>query len=248
MNNHDYMEINEVAKLCGITVRTLHYYDEIGLLSPKSHTQSFYRLYSQDDLEKLQQILFLREIGFDLKQIKGIIAGGVDKTEFLKKHREILLVKQKQLDAQIKSIDRILDDTGCKSSSTGENDILSLQKKYFAEVLIRWKETDSYKEYISKNGKNKFLKSRELDDKASKIFSQMAQHISCSPSDEKIQNLIAKWQEYITCNYYNCSTEMLLCLGKMYVEDERFAGYFNKYGENMAELVNKAIIFYCKKE
>lgn len=75
MNNQDLMTVNEVAKLSGITVRTLHYYDQIELLIPSACTKSNYRLYSSMDVEKLQQILFFKEIGLDLKQIKRPVHG-----------------------------------------------------------------------------------------------------------------------------------------------------------------------------
>lgn len=89
------MKLNEVAKLTGITIRTLHYYDEIGLLKPSQITEVGYRLYDENNLSKLQQILFFKELDFPLDEIKEIMTNlGYDKTEALKKHKELMIKKR----------------------------------------------------------------------------------------------------------------------------------------------------------
>ena len=101
------MRISEVAKLTGITVRTLHYYDEIGLLKPSEITEAGYRLYSREDLEILQQILFFRELDFPLSQIKEIMNNpNYDKEEALKKQKELLIQQRQRIEGLIKLIEK----------------------------------------------------------------------------------------------------------------------------------------------
>ena len=103
------MKISEVAKLSGITVRTLHYYDEIGLLKPNKITEAGYRVYSNEDLETLQQILFFRELDFQLNEIKEIMMNpNYDKNKALNKHKELLIEKRERLDGLINLIDKTI--------------------------------------------------------------------------------------------------------------------------------------------
>ena len=96
------MTVHEVADLTGITIRTLHYYDEIGLLKPTMVTDSKYRLYTDDDLSRLQEILFFREVGFALKEIKSLLSSpNYDRTEALKRHLDILQAQKERIDALI---------------------------------------------------------------------------------------------------------------------------------------------------
>ena len=104
------MRISEVAKLTGITVRTLHYYDEIGLLKPSEITEAGYRLYSREDLEILQQILFFRELDFPLSQIKEIMNNpNYDKEEALKKQKELLIQQRQRIEGLIKLIEKRIE-------------------------------------------------------------------------------------------------------------------------------------------
>ena len=99
------MTVHEVADLTGITIRTLHYYDEIGLLKPTMVTDSKYRLYTDDDLSRLQEILFFREVGFALKEIKSLLASpNYDRTKALKRHLDILQAQKERIDALISLI------------------------------------------------------------------------------------------------------------------------------------------------
>ena len=105
------MKISEVAKLSGITVRTLHYYDEIELLKPSETTEAGYRMYSSEDLERLQQILFFRELDFPLNEIKEIMLNpNYDKNEALNKHKEFLIEKRKRIDGLITLIDKTIKE------------------------------------------------------------------------------------------------------------------------------------------
>jgi len=239
--------VKEIAKLTGITIRTLHYYDEIGLLKPSDVSEAGYRLYNKNDITIIQEILFLKEIGFELKQIKEIVNNpSFDEKTELKKQKEILILKKKRIENLIKLVDDKLEcNCSLSFSEFDESHIIAKQKEYHKEVLQRWKNTDSYREFESNHSKsnNQFT---DLDKKSKEIFGKIAEYMNYPPSDKRVQGLISLWQDYITQNHYNCTNQMLECLSLMYVEDKRFKAYFNNLGDNLAHYIGDAIKFYCQ--
>ena len=129
----DMKTVNEVSKLSGVSVQTLHYYDEIGLLTPQKSDHSGYRLYDEKDIESLQQILFFRELGFELKKIKEILdKPNFDKDQALKNHKDLLLLKRTRLDNLIELTENLLK--GENKMSFKEFDMAEIenaQKKTF---------------------------------------------------------------------------------------------------------------------
>lgn len=249
MNSDNFMTINEVSKLTGITVRALHYYDEIGLLSPANYTQAKYRLYSNSELEKLQQIMFFKEIGFELKKIKEIFSTpNYDSQDTLKKHRQMLVLKRNRLEELISLIDRTLNGQNTSFAAFDNSELTALQNQYYQEVLSRWGNTKEFKQFKEKSKTKRVNEWGELDEKVKEVFTEMASYISDSPEKPEVQKLVGRWQEFITENYYDCSDEILMCLGEMYVNDERFNNYFNQISDNLAEFVYKAIKIYCSEK
>lgn len=252
MNKENLMTVNTVAKMTGITIRTLHYYDEIGLLSPSSVSDAKYRLYSNADLDRLQQILFFKEVGFNLKEIKSMMNDPVySEEEALKKHIGILLLKRKRINELIDLIDRVLKgETEISFDAFNEDKIIELQKRYHQEVLERWENTIAYQQY--KNTSTNLDKDKNdnlilLNNTAKKIFTKIYQHIDESPSSKEVQTAIHEWRLFISQNYYDCSIEMLRYLGSFYISDERFTKTINGYGdERLAQFINQAIMVYCK--
>ena len=241
------MKISEVAKLSGITVRTLHYYDEIGLLKPSDTTEAGYRVYSNKDLETLQQILFFRELDFPLNEIKEIMKNpNYNKNEALNKHKELLMEKRKRIDGLIDLINKtIKGDNYMSFKEFDNNKIEENKRKYSEEVKNRWGNTDAYKEYkkkISGYDKNSW---NTINEEMVEILKEFADNRNENPDSLIVQNLVEKWREHITLNFYNCTKEILSCLGLMYIGDERFKENINKYGEGTAEFMAKAIEVYC---
>lgn len=243
------MKINEVAKLTGVTVRTLHYYDEIGLLQPNEITEAGYRLYDSVALETLQQILFFKELGFPLNDIKEIMSNPhYDKAEALTKHKELLLQKRARIDDLIDLVDNTLK---------GENDMSFKQfdmtefegtkKKYADEVKERWGNTEAYSQFQEKT---KGYKDKQWDrtfEKLNDVFKKFAQCSNKEPDSEQAQMLVKELQDCITGNFYPCTKEILEGLGQMYIADERFAKNIDKHGEGTAAFVAAAIATYCQE-
>lgn len=243
------MKINEVAKLTGITVRTLHYYDQIGLLHPSETTEAGYRIYNQDALDKLQQILFFRELEFPLSDIKEIVSSqGYDRQELLTKHKDLLIQKRKRLDALIGMIDSALGEEQCIDFQAYDmTELNKMKKKYAAEVRERWGETEAYRESEQKTSGYDDLQWNTLRGEGDDILKAFGQNRHLKPDSKEAQELVKCWQAYITKNFYHCTDEILYCLGLMYVGDERFTENIDRYGKGTAEFMSKAIEYFCTK-
>lgn len=243
------MKINEVAKLTGITVRTLHYYDEIGLLKPSEVTPTGYRLYDETALETLQQILFFRELDFPLKDIKEMMLNPqYHRAEALAKHKELLLQKRDRLDGLISLVENTLK--GEKDMSFKQFDRSAIEenkKKYAAEVKKRWGDTAAYAEYEKKTGDYDDSRWKMISDDGDAILQAFGENLHHQPDSPEVQGLVKVWQEYITANYYPCTKEILSGLGQMYVADERFTKNIDKNGQGTAAFMAAAIAIYCKK-
>lgn len=247
MTEEPFMTVHTVAKKTGITVRTLHYYDEIGLLPPSNVSETKYRHYSGDDLERLQQILFFREAGFSLKEIREILsAPSYSKKEALKNHIKILKEKQKRIDSIIRLIEKELTGEGkLNFSAFDETKLSALQKKYRQEVLERWGKTDAFRQFEKKAGENINL-AANLEKAAKSVFSRIFLYINQSPACPQVQLLIHTWRNMITENFYDCTIPIFRCLGRMYVSDNRFFKTIAGYGDNrLPEFISRAITIYC---
>lgn len=235
------MKINEFARFTGVSVRTLHYYDEIGLLKP-ARVDEFtgYRYYDEKSLERMQEIMFYRELEFPLKEIGAILtAPGYDKGAVLKEQRKFLLMKKERIEKLIDAVDKAIE---------GEIDMSAFDKteyeKYKEEVRERWGKTKAYAEFSQKTKGNVSNDMITGMDERMKEFSECMK-VCGNPASETAQALVKKLQEYITNNFYECTDEILAGLGKMYVCDERFRKNIDKYGEGTAEFISEAIGIYC---
>lgn len=241
--------ISEMAKLSGVSVRTLHYYDEIGLLKPSEViSETGYRYYDEEAMAQLQQILFYRELDFPLKEIlKMMNASDYNKNDALVKQRELLRLKRKRLDKLIKLLDAKLEgDTTMSFKEFDTTEIDEARSKYAKEVTSRWGDTDAYKQSEEKTKKYSKEDWEKVSEKMDELLKKFANLIGTDPEDVKIQSLVAEWQRYITETYYDCTKEILAGLGQMYIEDERFTRNMDKFGEGTALLISKGIEVYCK--
>lgn len=241
------MKIHEVAELSGVTVRTLQYYDQIGLLIPSEVTEVGYRIYHEEDLDRLQQILFFRELEFPLKEIKDIMNNpSYDRLEALRNQKAMLLEKRSRMDRLIRLVEERLG--GQQDMSFEEFSMESIEnhkKQYAEEVRNRWGDSDAYAEYEKKTKGYSKEDWNSISQAGDRIMGEFAKHRDLSPEDETVQELVARWQNFITTHYYECTKDILAGLGNMYVSDERFRENINKHGEGTAELMSKAIEIYC---
>lgn len=249
------MRIKQVSQLAGISIRTLQYYDRIGLLTPNSRHDNGYREYSNTDLKKLQRILFLKEIGFDLAKIKGMleIPEAEQKALFIKQ-REILFLKKNRINQVINTIDDAIlnfnKDKTMKKEDFKAFDLKAVedhQKKYQQEVEQMYGESRAYKESTKRYGQYTKEEKEKIFNNGTRIFLEIADLMDTNPGDEKVLNLIKQWQDHISNSFYYCDLEILAGLGKMYVADTRFKKNIDKIKPGLAEYLSKAIAIYVGK-
>ena len=243
------MHIKEFADFTGVSVRTLHYYDEIDLLKPAViDKDNGYRYYDNENAERMFEILFLRELDFSLKSIKDILSSpDYNKKEAFKKQKNLLALKKERLERLIEALDKAeKGDFDMKSLSNNEYE--NAKNSYEKEVKEKWGHTDAYKESQEKTANYSKEKWNDTTDGLMAVFGEFAE-IMKSGKDADCDEAIAiaeKLQSYITENFYTCTKEILSGLGEMYVLDERFKANINKYGEGTAEYAREAIRNYCK--
>ena len=234
------MQIKEFAEFTGVSVRTLHYYDEIGLLIPAFVDRSTgYRFYDEQSLLRMQEILFYRELDFSLKSIGEILsAPNYNKTEALKEQKHLLTLKKERLERLISAIDDAIK---------GENVMTAFDnrefEKYKTEAQEKWGQTDAYRQHAERTKNYSRQKWNDLAEGMDHIMAEFAVCMRSGkrPDSDEAQRLVKLLQNHITENYYHCTNEILAGLGEMYVTDDRFRANIDKHGDGTAEFIRQAI-------
>ncbi len=233
--------VKEISRLTGVSVRTLHYYDEINLLKPTETTDAGYRLYDDTALERLHSILLFRELKFPLGEIKAILdSNGFDKEAALKEQIKLLEMQKNRLDEIIDSARKLLmkgnDNMNFSAFNKSEID------KYADEAKKKWENTAAYKEFAEKHSD-----SNDKTEEFMQIFAEIGKIKHLEPDSQTVQSMIKKLQNFITENYYTCTDDILKGLGQMYIADERFKNNIDSTGGNgTAEFTAQAINTYYK--
>ncbi len=244
------MHIKEFATLTGVSVRTLHYYDEIGLLKPAFiDEQNGYRYYDERSLERMVEILFYRELDFPLKSILEILSSPYyDKATAIRKQKELLTLKKERLERLISALDEA-EKGKIPMNTFNNNKYETARKQYADEAKQRWGNTDAYKESERKTAAYSESKWNDVNEGLNTVLAEFADALRNgeTPESSTAQALVKKLQAYITGNFYTCTNEILAGLGQMYVADERFKENINKNGNSTAEFISAAIEIFCKQ-
>lgn len=243
--------INEVSKITGVSVRMLHHYDKIELLVPSKRTESNYRMYNDEDISRLYQILIFKELEFPLQKIKLILDDkNFDKEEALKVQRKLIFEKKKRLDKIIDSIDETIENLGGTMSNKNfkafdYEEIKNHQEEYKDETEKRYGNSEAYKKSQEKTSNYSKNDWENIMGEASSIYEELAKLMDKSPKDERVQELVEKWRNHINNNFYDCKIEIFRGLALMYVADERFTKNIDRYGEGLAQFLGEAMNIYC---
>jgi len=239
--------VKEVASLSGVSVRTLHHYDAIGLLKPTQVTDAGYRLYDDRALERLQTILFFRQLQFPLKQIRQILdAPGFDPLAALEQQIALLELQREHLDDLIAHA-RQIQKTGVISMDFSAFDNRKAEA-YAAEAKKKWGATDAYREFEEKTRGQTPDQQKADGDGLMAIFARMGEIRHLSPASAEAQALVQELQRYITEHYYNCTPQILMGLGQMYAAgDEMNQNIDAAGGEGTGAFARDAIMVYCRK-
>jgi Predicted transcriptional regulators len=245
--------VQRLGRLAGISTRTLRYYDEIGILKPARINSSGYRIYGKAEVDRLQQILFYRELGVNLENISRILASpSFDSTSALKEHRSNLLAKREQLDLLISNIEKTLASLegstnmtdkekfeGFKQKMIDEN-----EKKYGNEIREKYGE-----EQVEKSNKRMMNMTEEQYAKAEKLGNEVLEtlkqaFITGDPAGELAQKAADLHRQWLCFFWETYSKEAHAGIAQMYVDDERFTAYYDKDQPGTAVLLRDAILVY----
>lgn len=238
--------VNQVSKLTGVSVRTLHHYDAIGLLKPAKITPAGYRLYDDANLLRLQQILLFRQLQFPLKQIRAILdSPGYDPMEALGQQIRLLELRRDHLEGLIDHA-RQIQRTGAMNMNFEAFDQSKLDA-YTAEAREKWGKTQAYREFEEKT-KDQTPQQQKNDGQAlMEIFAQIGAVRHLSPASPEAQTLIARLQEFITRHYYTCTPQILRGLGQMYIAGDSMTENIDRAGgEGTAVFTQQAIEIFTR--
>lgn len=241
--------VKELADLAGVTRRTLHYYDEIGLLEPAEVGENGYRYYAEENLLTLQQILFYREMGLSLNRIRELLERpDFDVVAALEAHRRALKVRARRIDELIDTVDRTIQHIKGEADMNPKKFFEAFdeetQKKYEEEAMQRWDSklvkdsTDRWRSYSKE-------KQQAVMAEAGQIYEDIAAHMSEGPDGPNVQAALARWHQNLR-NFYEPSVAILRGLGTMYAADPRFAERFASLHPDLPEFLVEAVGVYCE--
>ncbi len=250
VNQQQSLSIRQLAQAARVSVRTLHYYDQIGLLTPARQEGNNYRTYDNTAILRLQQILFYKEMGFELEKIKAILDNpNFDFLAALTQHRQAVQGKLEQMRTLLATIEKTIEQIkGNRTMTHSEyfNGISDEQQAaYEKEAAKKWgpeivKESNRRYKALSTAERNQLMHNGE------RITLALRDAMGQGPASPAVQELVRQWQEYINF-FYDCTPEILSGLGQMYVEDPRFRSFYEKIAPGLAEFFSEAIHIYCTK-
>lgn len=242
------MTVHEVSKLTGLSVRTLQYYDKIGLLPPKNRTAAGYRLYDEASLERLQQIMLFRTLEFPLKEIREIVnAPDFDRKLALEQQITMLEIKKEQLEALI-LFARGIKALGVKNMNN--MDFSAFDKSKLAEYAKRakeqWGHTPEYREMQEKEAARTPAEQERLTQDLMRLFTEFGGLRDQAPGSDAVQHQVQRLQDFITAHLYHCTDQILAGLGKMYAGGGEISENIERAGgEGTAAFTAKAIEIFC---
>jgi DNA-binding transcriptional MerR regulator len=247
-------QVKEVAQIAGVSVRALHHYDEIGLLVPRGRTDSGYRLYDDDDLLRLQQILIGRELGLPLEEIRRSLDDPrFDRKQALLSQREQLQQKAKQTDAMLRAVDAAL----ALLDAPPEGDTMDPKQmfngfdpaKYEEETKRRWGDTDAYKESMKRTKRYTKEDWQRCSEEQVGVYGDAFKALQAgkSPEDVEAMDIAERHRLVIDRWFYPCSYVMHCGLADMYEQDSRFAENIDKHGAALTPFLSAAIRANAKR-
>ena len=248
----DKISVNKLAKIAGVSVRTLHHYDEIGLLKPSLRSDTNYRYYYETELLRLQQILFYKELDLSLSQIKDILDDpNFDVLQALHSHKAELKKRRNRFAELLLTIDKTIINLKSKTKKMDHEEMYKgfgkeQGKAYRKEAAEKWGEeivAGSEKKILAMDKKEW----KDLLQQAEDINKALVKLIKLKPDDKKIQTLIKQHFE-MTGKHFNVTYEIYRNLGTMYVEDERFKMNYDKHHPKLAEFLRDGIHVFCKNK
>ena len=242
------MTVGEISRLTGVTVRTLHHYDQIGLVVPVERTDAGYRLYGAAEIERLQEVLFLREIGFGLAEIESIVGDAAyDRETALRAQRRMLEAKAEHLLAMIETIDAAIHARGKDEPMSGD-EMLGVfgdfdPAGYEQEAEERWGDPDAFVESRRRTSGYTRDDWKAIQGDAAAIDQAFIEMMDAGtpPDSPEAAEVVARHRAHITKWFYDCTPEIHAGPGQMYIADQRFTDNIDKARTGLAAYISEAI-------
>ncbi len=241
--------VGAVARMAGITVRTLHHYDEIGLLRPSGRSDAGYRRYDEADLDRLQRILFYRELGFGLDEIRNVMTdGNADAVAHLRRQHALLADRIGRLERMAAAVEKAIEAHMMGISLTPEERFEVFgdfdPEDHAAEVTERWGETDAYRESARRSRSYTKADWQRIKADSQALGERYLAAIEAGLPAASVGAMDAAEaaRKQITSAFYPCSVEMHVHLAEMYIADPRFTATYEKIAPGMAQYVHDAIL------
>lgn len=268
-------KVQEVAKIAGVSVRTLHHYDSIGLMKPSNIGSNRYRYYNDDDLKLLQHILFFKELGFSLKKIQELVAGGFDPNHALIQHAELLHKKKERIEKLIENAKMTqLENAGTHALSNEERfSAFSIKKtaddisKYAekvptAEFAEKFEQAEAQEEAaavteipasdpveeakkIVEQPQKEEEDLEEINREGDRIYNTVSSYMHLSPESAEVQKEMKAYYTLLN-RFYNCTPKMFRGLGDLYASDSRFANNIDQHGKGLSKYLKEAMHIYAE--
>jgi MerR family transcriptional regulator, thiopeptide resistance regulator len=239
--------VKQMARLAGVTVRTLHYYDQIGLLPPTAYGDNGYRYYGEEAILRLQQILFFRELDFSLDEIRAVLdQPGFDIVQALRAHRKALEAKAGRLRELIGTIDKTIayieGDYRMKAQEMFEGFSEEQQKAYEQEAMTLYGEATVRESMRRWNGYTEEQRS-QIKREGGAIYAGLVEQMHRGPASPETQEILGRWHQHLRY-FYEPSLEVLRGLGNAYNEDPRFNAFFTAIHPDLPPFLQEAITHY----
>jgi DNA-binding transcriptional MerR regulator len=237
--------VGEVAELAGVSVRTLHHYDSLGLLSPGARSEAGYRLYSYSDLERLQEILVWRELGFQLVEIRALLDDPRhDRLSALRRQRELVERELGRLGGVARALAAAIAAAG-NGTTIKETEMFEgfEPAEYEEEARERWGHTEAYRESARRTtayGPDEWATIRAEFEEIVREFATLLRAGEAA-SGERARAVAERHRRHLSRWFYPCSPRMHAGLGEMYVADKRFTRGYEREAEGLAAYVRDAI-------
>ena len=241
--------VGQLAKTAGVSVRTLHHYDQLGLLAPSARTAAGYRLYEEGDLLRLQQILFFKELDLQLSEIRGILDDPeFDPIEALQNHRRSLQAQVGRLTGLLTTIDKTIqklteDDMKMTDEELYEGFSKEKIERYKREAREKYDPAlvEESERRIGKMSKDQW---KAVKEEGEELTHSLAALVDRAPEDPEVQALIARHHTWIE-HFYTASSDMYRGLGRLYTEHAEFRKYYDKYGLGLADFMAAALAYFA---
>jgi DNA-binding transcriptional MerR regulator len=242
------MNVGEVAALAGVTVRTLHHYDRIGLLSPSGRTAAGYRQYAPPDLDRLHRVLLYRELGFPLEEVATLLDDpSADPEAHLRRQHRLLRDRLERTSAMVEAVEKEMEARAMGISLTPEEKFElfgeGYSEDYEREAEERWGDTEAWTQSQRRTSaytKDDWIRIKEEAADVERRFAEALR--SGAPADSpQAMDIAEEHRQHITRWFYDCPPAMHAGLGRMYVEDERFTAHYEEIAPGLAQYVSTAV-------